>query len=200
MFNLFEEDGEPLTEGAKFRFPMDKVNYQELHTFIEALRARGSLEAGRATTFTEAANVLAASVSSLPETVAKSRISGLSQLDTGASNDDIIYWQGNIFTGYYKFFNKPSKEDQGKILAERERLNIKKGSSEKKNHRNASALETKEVASMRKRLKKANSKIYALERAQKDNSEANSDNETASHNPGTSFGGRNEKRNKKQSS
>ena len=53
---------------------------------------------------------------------------------------------------------------------------------------------------MRKRLKKANSKIYALERAQKDNSEANSDNETASHNAGTSFGGRNEKRNKKQSS
>ena len=48
------------------------------------------MEAGRATTFTEASNVLAASVASLPETVAKGRISGLSQPDTGTSNDDII--------------------------------------------------------------------------------------------------------------
>ena len=94
---------------------------------IEALRVRDSLGAGRATTFTESANVLAASVSSLPETVAKSCISGLSQLDTGASKDDSIYRQGKIFTGYYKFFNKLSKEDWGKVLAKRERLNTKKG-------------------------------------------------------------------------
>ena len=53
---------------------------------------------------------------------------------------------------------------------------------------------------MRKILKKANRKISALERAQKDDSEANSDNEPASQNLGASFGGRNEKRNKKQSS
>ena len=30
MFNLFEEEDEPLTEGAKFRFLTDKVNHQEL--------------------------------------------------------------------------------------------------------------------------------------------------------------------------
>ena len=130
MFNLFEEEGEPLTEGAKFRFLMEKVNHQELQTVIEALRVRDSLEAGRATTFTEAANVLAASVASPPETVAKSCISGLSQPDTGTSNYESIYRQGKIFTGYYKFFNKISKEDQGKVLAKRERLNIKKGSSD----------------------------------------------------------------------
>ena len=53
---------------------------------------------------------------------------------------------------------------------------------------------------MRKRLKKANSKISALERAQKDDSNANSDDETASYNAGASFGGHNEKRNRKQSS
>ena len=53
---------------------------------------------------------------------------------------------------------------------------------------------------MRKRPKKANIKISALEQAQKDDPEANSDNEPASHNAGASFGGRNEKRNKKQSS
>ena len=53
---------------------------------------------------------------------------------------------------------------------------------------------------MRKRLKKANIKIYTLEWAQKDDSEANSDDEPASHNAGASFGGRNENRKKKQSS
>ena len=179
---------------------MDNVNHQELQTFIEALRVCDSLEAGRATTFTEAANVLAASVASLPETVAKSRISGLSQPDTGTSNDDSIYRQGKIFTGYYKLFNKLSKEDRGKFLSERERLNIKKCSSDKKNHCNVSGSETKEVASMRKRLKKANSKISALDRAQKDDSDMNSEDEPASHNAGASFGGRNKNCNKKQSS
>ena len=53
---------------------------------------------------------------------------------------------------------------------------------------------------MRKILKNANRKISALERAQKDDSEANSDDEPASHNSGAPFGGRNEKRKKKQSS
>ena len=79
-------------------------------------------------------------------------------------------------------------------------FNVKKGSSDKKNHRKVSVSETREVASVRKRLEKANSKIYALERAQKNDSEANSDDEPASHNAGASFGGRNEERNKKQSS
>ena len=30
MFNLFEEESKPLTEGAKFRFLIDKVNHQYL--------------------------------------------------------------------------------------------------------------------------------------------------------------------------
>ena len=46
MFNLFGEEGEPLTEGAKFRFLMYKVDHQELQTFIEDLRVCDSLEAG----------------------------------------------------------------------------------------------------------------------------------------------------------
>ena len=90
MLNLFEEEEEPLPEGAMFRLLLDKVNHQELQTVIKALRVCDSLEAGRSTTFTEARNILAASVASLPETVAKSHISGLSQLDTGTSNDDSI--------------------------------------------------------------------------------------------------------------
>ena len=53
---------------------------------------------------------------------------------------------------------------------------------------------------MRKRLMKASSNISALERAEKVDSDANSDDEPDSHNAGASFGGRNEKCNKKQSS
>ena len=53
---------------------------------------------------------------------------------------------------------------------------------------------------MRKRLKKSNSNVSGLEQAQKDDSEANSDDELASYSAGASFSGRNEKRNKKQSS
>ena len=53
---------------------------------------------------------------------------------------------------------------------------------------------------MRKRLKNANSNISALEGTLKEDSEANSDDEPASHNSGAPFGGRNEKRKKKHSS
>ena len=130
---------------------MDKVNHHELQTVIESLRVSDSLEVGRAAMFTEAADVMAASVASLPETVAKSRISGLSQLDTGTSNDESIYRQDKIFTGYYKFFNKLLKDNRGTVLAKPERFNIKKGSSDKKNHHSVSGSETKEVASMHKK-------------------------------------------------
>ena len=44
MFNLCEEEDEPLTESAKFRFLMDKFNHQDLQTVIEALRVCDSLE------------------------------------------------------------------------------------------------------------------------------------------------------------
>ena len=66
MLNLFEEEEEPLPEGAMFRLLLDKVNHHELQTVIKALRVCDSLESRQATTFTEAANVLAASVASLP--------------------------------------------------------------------------------------------------------------------------------------
>ena len=201
MFNLFDEEGEPFTKGAKFRFLVEKVNHQELQTVIEALRVRGSFEVGRNTTFTKAANILAASAASLLETFSKSRISGLSLPGTGVTSDKSIYRQGKIYTGYYKNFQNLSKEDREKVIAEREKLKVKKGSSIKKNNRSVSSTETgREVASVRKKLKKANRKIYALERSHNEESDASSDEENPSHNAGTSFGDRNEKRDKKRSS
>jgi len=36
MFNLFEEEDEPLTESAKFRFLMEKVQNPQLESNISA--------------------------------------------------------------------------------------------------------------------------------------------------------------------
>ena len=37
MFNLFEEEGEPMTEAAKLRFLLDKVNHSQLESNVSAL-------------------------------------------------------------------------------------------------------------------------------------------------------------------
>jgi len=43
MFNLFEEEDEPLTESAKFRFLIEKVQNPQLETDISALKVKSGL-------------------------------------------------------------------------------------------------------------------------------------------------------------
>ena len=73
-------------------------------------------------TFTKAADILAASVSSLPDYQSKSRlVSGVRTNDNGD-----IHHDGKIFTGYYKNWREFSKEDKYKVNAECVRTGTKK--------------------------------------------------------------------------
>ena len=75
MFNLFEEENEPITEAAKLHFLLDKVNHPHLESDVSALRVKNNLAPGEdKVTFTKAANILAAPVSSLPDYQSKSRV------------------------------------------------------------------------------------------------------------------------------
>jgi len=61
MFNLFQEEDKPLTESAKFRFRMEKVQNPQLEADISALKVKSGL-GGTSVSFTDAANLIAASV------------------------------------------------------------------------------------------------------------------------------------------
>ena len=99
MFNLFEEENEPMTEAAKLRFILDKVNHSQLESDVSALRVKNNLASGEdKVTFTKVETILAAYVSSLPDYQSKSRV--VSRV--GKNNNGGIHRDNNIFTGYYK--------------------------------------------------------------------------------------------------
>jgi len=158
MFNLFEEEDEPLTESVKFRFLMEKVQNPQLEADISALKVKSGL-GGTSVSFTDAANLIAASVATLPESISKSRISSINQ--TGSSEDaESIYRNGKVYTGYYKKFYALSQADRDKVMAERERQGIKKGPQKKTGCQVLFAKTTeKELAATKRKLKQANQEV-----------------------------------------
>ena len=105
-----------MTKATKLRFLLNKVNHHQLKSDVSALRVKNNIASGEyKVTFTNAANILAASVSSLPYYQSKSRVlSGV-----GTKNNGSIHRDSKIFTGYYENWRELSKEDRGKVDAER---------------------------------------------------------------------------------
>ena len=85
MFNLFEEEDKPLTESAKFRF---KVKNPQLEADNSALKVKSGL-GGTSVSFTDAANLIAASVATLTESISKSRISSMNQTDASEGAESL---------------------------------------------------------------------------------------------------------------
>jgi len=199
MFNLFEEEDEPPTESAKFRFLMEKVQNPQLEADISALKVKSGL-GGTSDSFTNAANLIAASVATLPELISKSRISSMNQTDASKGAES-IYRNGKVYTGYYKKFHALSQADRDKVMAERERQGIKKG-PQKKTGRQVSFAKTteKELAATKRKLKKANRKISSLQtKSDYESDSSTSGGDEPSNNGGNSFGGREEKKKGKKS-
>ena len=68
MFNIFEEEKEEMTEQAKVRMLLKKVEHPQLQDAVGALRVRAQMDG---ITFTECANHLSAIVSELPDQVSR---------------------------------------------------------------------------------------------------------------------------------
>ena len=63
-----------MTEAAKLRFLLDKVNHTHIESDVSALRIKNNIASGEdKVTFTKSENILAASVSSLLDYQSKSR-------------------------------------------------------------------------------------------------------------------------------
>ena len=186
-----------MTKAAKLRFLLDKVNYPQLDSDISALRVKNNLVSGEdKVTFTKAENILAASVSSLPDYQYKSRVvSGV-----GPNSNGVIHRDGKIFTYQYKKWREFSKEEREKFDAKRVRTGTNKQPKDKKGGRQVSLVETKTaLASQKKGLKTAKRQIAALRRKIKQGSDSDdTSNSDPEDDAGNSFGGGEEKDRKKK--
>lgn len=138
MFNIFEEENEIMTEQAKVRMLLRKVEHPELQGAINVLRVRAGIEG---TTFTECANHLSAMVSELPDHQSSRKISatdskgttpkrlrgGGSSRDAGSKRKGINMPDGSIWTGYYSDWEKMSDTDKQTVMDTRKK-NRAKGS------------------------------------------------------------------------
>ena len=123
MFNIYDKEGEPMTEDAKIRFLFKKVQHSGLFAAIESLKAQQTL--GNQLDYSQAASHLSTAVSQMPEYIAKSRnVSGVATGGSDGGNASIYDANGNIITGHIDGWSSLSREDRDKVIAERKRLGI----------------------------------------------------------------------------
>ena len=101
MFNLFEEENDTMTEAAKLRLLLDRLNHTHLKSDVSALSVKNNIASGEDKS----------SVSSLPYYQSKSRV--VSGVRT--NNNESIHRDGKIFTGNYRNWRGLSKEDRERL-------------------------------------------------------------------------------------
>jgi hypothetical protein len=134
MFNIFETEGEPVTEQAKVRMLLKKVEHPQLQIAVGTLRVLAHMDKDKVT-FTECANHLSALVLELPDyklnrkvsatnsKVRTKRIRGGGGAGTSlASKRKGIYMpDGSVWTGYYSDWEKMSDADKQTVMDTRKK-------------------------------------------------------------------------------
>ena len=131
MFNIFEEKNEPISEQAKVRMLLKKVEHPQLQDAVNALWVRTSMSGS---TFTECANHLSAQVLELPDTQSNRKIAAAAtdrgkdpkQIRGGGPKDNAkgkgIYMpDGSVWTGYYSDWSQISNEDKQVVFETRKK-------------------------------------------------------------------------------
>ena len=206
MFNIYDEEGEPMTEQAKVRMLLSKVEHPQLKDAVGALRVRASMDG---TTFTECANHLSAQVSELPDNLVNRKIAGTTtdrgrtspatkRIRGGGANlaskrKGIKMPDGSIWTGFYSDWDQLSKEDRQTVIDTRVENKTRGGRK-----RQASEVTTTKST---KKLKDITTQVAELKRTlaslKAKQSTADDDDESdAPDNAGDAFGGRNQKKKK----
>jgi hypothetical protein len=133
MFNIFEEENEPISDQAKVRMLLKKIEHPQLQDTIGALKVRSNMDG---ITFTECANHLSAQVSELPDYQLARKVSALksggkgntptkkvafTKGDAGSKRKGIMMPDGTVWTGYYGEWNQLSAEDKQKVMDTRQK-------------------------------------------------------------------------------
>ena len=187
MFNIFQEEGEELTENAKVRELLKRVQNNQLQDTVKALRVRFDIDG---ISYTEAANHLTSAVSELPEYQLARRVSSLKRIRGGGlekgknkfKRDSIYADDGTIFTGYYSNWISLPKEDRDKVIAERKKKNMS-GGIKNDNKRKLAEIQaiTDDIAMMKHTV----SQLAATKRNQDEQ-----DDDAPRDDAGNQFGGR----------
>ena len=204
MFNIFEEEKEIMSEQAKVRILLKKVEHPELRSAVNALRIRATMDG---LTFTECANHLSGMVAELPDyqsarkvsatdskNVAARRIRGggadKSKSDPGSKRKGIHMPDGSIWTGYYSDWEKMSDTDKQTVMETRKK-NKARGLTPGKKASGGNDLKA-QFAAMKRTLAAMQTKKTSKEKGGDDDS----DSDIAEH-AGDAFGGRRSKKQKK---
>jgi hypothetical protein len=201
MFNTFKTEGEEITEPAKVRILLKKVEHPQLQNAVSALRIKAQLDV---VTFTDCANHLSSVVSELPDYQSNRKISATDSNkkvkvkhirggggkggDNLASKRKGIYMpDGSVWTGYYSDWDTMPEKDKNTVMETRKKNKEKGGTPHKKKTPNLKS----QIADLKR-------SIAALKKTSDDDTEDTSDAHDATNNAGDAFGGRSKKKQKKE--
>ena len=187
-----------MTEQAKVRMLLKKVEHPELQGAINALRVRAVMDG---ITFTECANHLSGIVSELPDHQSTRKVSatdikggtpkcirgGGSNKDAGSKRKGIHMPDGSVWTGYYSDWEKMSDTDKQTVMDTRKKNKAKGTTSGKKKGNDLKA----QFAELKRTLAAMQSKS-----SKNDDTDDTVDTDV-SDNAGDAFGGRQKKKQKK---
>lgn len=200
MFNIFEQQEEPMAEEAKVRFILKKVQHPQLANAVETMRSKLATDAPGTVTVATVSNYLASRVSELPDYIAKNRnISSVgTQGDDGEAN--IYKEDGSINVGYYPKWRKLSQDQKDKVIEERKRRGLDKN---KNNDGKGGKGNKKQIQNLKKLLRKGKRKIASLKKkvSIKDDDgdgDGSEDSDDTSDEAGNQFGGKHAKRKAKK--
>ena len=89
MYNIFEEEGEPMEEDAKTHFILKQVDHSDLKKSIEVLNYQMETNLSGTVSYNIPANNLITDVSELPEYVYRNR--SVSSVSTEVGYQDFAY-------------------------------------------------------------------------------------------------------------
>jgi hypothetical protein len=209
MFNIFDEEGEAISETAKVRLLLKKVEHPQLQDAIGALRVRSAIDG---ITFTECANHLAALVSEIPDQQSSRKISSAATTNRpkfktndykgrqgnyksggGGKRKGIYMPDGSVFTGHYDEWTKMSEKDRQTVIDARTKNRGRGNRNHKDKDRNSSEVSTNSIQSIRTTLDDLSRSLSAIKTKSDDDGNAS----PVDDNAGDSFGGRQSKRLKK---
>jgi hypothetical protein len=197
MFNIFDQENEPMSEEAKIRFLFQAIQHKDLLITVEALRAQQT--AGSILTYTACANHLTTAVSQLPEYIQRNR--NISGVEVGSVSTSSIYKEDGTInaTGIIKDWDKLSSSDKRLVYKERKRLGVKYGRGGNDGNRNvakgnqgAKAANSNTITQLRKQNNNLKRRIKALKSTPTEESVEDSNIDDA----GDEFGGKNSKKKK----
>ena len=193
MFNIFEQQNEPMEEEAKIRFLFKKIQHAGLQSAIEAMRARITTS-NVPISYSTVANHMSTAVSMLPEYVARNRTISAAGKVQEETDSPIHNEDGSIITGYIENWRDLNKQQRETVIKERSRLGIKLD----KQKGGKSDVSKKKASKLLKQNKRLRRQVKALKKNSKGEDENDEDDNSTDDDAGDQFGGKQAKKKSKK--